>query len=363
MGYPTLSERLAHLLFFCVLFPFSLLNRPIFRDADEVVFRPANQFSSEDNAPLLQIIRFEDWELVTALAWSPDQTCLVVAAGNQLVGYQTDTWQVAWEQQVPAFVTSMKFSHDGSWLATGGRDGKVRVWSYPHKFENYLFVEPSLVIDAHKKGVNSVDFDPGSNFLASGGNDAVVRFWDLRSGEKLGQVIGGAFAVPAIAFSPDGKVLAVVNGKDVRLREVGTERIVGTIQAEQPLYNLVYHPQENFIVTGSTENQVDLWDASLAFRTGQEKYPVPERLNGHQGMPNTYRSLVWQVAFNPQGTLLATAGGDAVVRIWDYQKKNQVAALLGHSLAVSSVMFSPDGNYLASGSLDASVRIWKISTP
>lgn len=311
---------------------------------------------------LLQTIQFLPWELVTALTWSPDQAWLIVSAGNRLVGYQTETWQAAWEFPMPALSASLAFSPDGRWLAAGSRDGLVRVWA-AKSLSLAGMAEPTLVIKAHKKGVNNVAFDPDSSFLASGGNDAMVRFWDPNTGDSLGQMIGGTYAVPSFAFSPDGKELAVVNGTEVRLREVSSERITGAIRASQPLYSLAFHPQENFFVTGSTENQVELWDAGQAFRTGQERYPEPLRFDGHGGIPHTYRALVWQVAFNPQGSLFASAGGDAFVRIWDYEQKNQAIALSGHRLAVSSVSFSPDGCLLASGSLDASVRIWQVKTP
>lgn len=370
MGDPALSGRFAQFLtIWFVLFKFlSFSPQPFLEDAYLPALQIASKFSpiislpaNPSQAELVQTIQFKHWELVTALAWSPDQKWLVVAAGNRLLGYQTETWQPAWQYPMPALSTSLAFSPDGRWLAAGSRDGKVRIWANLQALAGSA--EPSLVIEAHKKGVNSVAFDPSSRFLASGGNDAVARFWDPASGENLGQMIGGTFAVPSIAFSPDGLLLAVTNGSEVRLREVGTERIVGTIQASQPLFSLAFHPQDNFFVTGSTENQVELWDAAQAFRTGQERYPDPTQLDGHKGIPNTYRSLVWQVVFNPQGSLFATAGGDAVVRVWDYEQKSQVMTLNGHRLAVSSLSFSPDGQYLASGSLDASVRIWRLDVP
>lgn len=362
MGNSTLSGRLLRLLIVWIgLFLPMKEKTQTFLGYDSSKPSQNLEVSSSINsqAVLLQTIQHQPWELVTALAWSPNQDWLVVAAGNRLLGYQTASWQVAWEYAMPALSTSLAFSPDGHWFSAGSRDGVVRIWANPNALEGNP--EPSLTIEAHKKGVNSVAFDPASRFLASGGNDAVARFWDPNSGENLGQMIGGTFAVPAIAFAPDGLTLAVVNGVDVRLREVGTERIVGTIQASQPLYSLAFHPSENFFVTGSTENQVELWDASQAFRTGQERYPTPIPFDGHFGLPNTYRALVWQVAFNPQGNLFATAGGDALVRIWDYQQKNQAMTLSGHRLAVSCVSFSPDGRLLASGSLDASVKIWQLN--
>ena len=307
-----------------------------------------------------QIIQFKAWELVTALAWSPDGELVVVAAGNKLYSYNSETWAPVWEYQLGAFTPSLAFSQDGNWLVAGSRDGKLRLWRNPQNLTGGRYPLPFMIIEAHKKGVNSVVFDPAGNFLASGGNDAVARFWDMETGENLGQMIGGSFAVPAIAFAPDGKTLAVVNGNMVRLREVGSERIVGSIQASNPLYSLAYHPMGNFLATGSTEDQVELWNPSQAFRTGLENYPVPMSFSGHEGKSGTYQALIWQVVFNPQGSILATAGGDATVRIWNPENYHLMTILKGQTQAVSSIAFSPDGFYLASGSLDGSVWIWQM---
>lgn len=70
------------------------------------------------------------------------------------------------------------------------------------------------------------------------------------------------------------------------------------------------------------------------------------------------------LAFSPDGTVLAGVGGDDLVRLWDLSTARATSgiALSGHSSSVVAVAFSPDGSALASGGFDKTVRIWDAST-
>ncbi len=84
--------------------------------------------------------------------------------------------------------------------------------------------------------------------------------------------------------------------------------------------------------------------------------PLPRlRLSGHEGP-------VIAAQFSPDGTQIATAGADGVVRIWDRASGAPVARLTGHTSLINSLQFSPDGAFLLTASDDGTARIWDIRT-
>ena len=155
------------------------------------------------------------------LAFSPNGRLL--ASG----GYKDSTislWDVQTKTLLGAFdghtrdtraqnhgVSTIAFSPDGKTLASGsGFDCTVRLWDVAVRTEIALLLE----LDTYElEGINSVVFSPNGTLLASASDDAAIRMWDTRTLEQIGVLETRSGGVTSLAFQPDGKRLASLNGR------------------------------------------------------------------------------------------------------------------------------------------------------
>ena len=114
--------------------------------------------------------------------------------------------------------------------------------------------------------------------------------------------------------------------------------------------SVVYSPDGRYIVSGSLDETIRIWDASTQLQIGKP-------LTGHT---NSVRS----VAYSPDGRHIVSGSGDNTIRIWDVLTQRQIGnPLTGHTNSVTSVAYSPDGQHIVSGSADRTIRIWNNPIP
>jgi WD40 repeat protein len=122
-------------------------------------------------------------------------------------------------------VQHLAVAADGSWLASAGADGTIRIWDPATGAAKHLLA-------GHSGGVLALAVAGDGSWLASGGNDGTVRIWDPAAGAECRELTGHVATVDAIMAAPDGSWLASIGGEgNVRIWDSRSGAVVAIQEA------------------------------------------------------------------------------------------------------------------------------------
>lgn len=249
-------------------------------------------------------------------------------------------------------VEALAFSPDGSTLATGADEPTARLW-------DVATGRPKAELSGHGLygvfgAVESLSFSPDGRTLATTGGWKTVRLWDARTGEPKWTLKGGKGFIQGYSFSADGRTIAVTSDQSfsVPLWDVETGRLRETLALPKPKMrawgagSVAFSPDGRTLAVVSASNLAYIYDLAAG--------KISHVLEGHG-------ETIYVLAFNSDGSLLATGGKDYSAQLWDVTTGKRVARLqqAGNVLRLA---FSRDGRYLATACDDRKARLWDVKS-
>jgi tRNA A-37 threonylcarbamoyl transferase component Bud32 len=151
---------------------------------------------------------------------------------------------------------------------------------------------------------------------------------------------------------PGGVPAGPLDTAALRTRGAAAFREAGTFGEPPATKEAALSPVADLLAVAGADGAIRLWDLRSRNRASVLRTDLHRR-TGHD-------AAALCLAFSPDGSLLASAHVDGVVHLWDMQKADEVAVRLRHDESVGTLAFSPDGATLATGSLDANLRLWDV---
>ena len=196
--------------------------------------------------------------------------------------------------------------------------------------------------------VKAVAFSPDGRLLATVGVDELIRLWDMKTMSPLPPIDNGGDDIYCVAFSPDSRYLATGDtDRTVRLWDIQNRSLLYPLKLHTDyVTSVAFSPDGTMLASGDNAGYAILWDL-------EEKRVIKSIHYKEKGITS--------LSFSPDGRLLATASQDETTRLWEARTGKPMGPLLGHQDDVNSVAFRPDSRTLVTGSRDKTVRIWDIT--
>ncbi|WWC72243.1 uncharacterized protein I206_106205 [Kwoniella pini CBS 10737] len=232
-------------------------------------------------------------------------------------------------------ISSVAVSPSGEWLAFGAAKlGQLLVWEW--QSESYVLKQ-----QGHYYDMNTLSFSPDGQNIATGGEDGKVKLWNAQSGFCFVTFPEHTASVSSVEFAKQGQVLftASLDGT-VRAYDMVRYRNFRTFTSPTPVQfsSLAVDPSGDVVCAGSQDSfEIYMWSV----QTGK----LLDVLTGHS-------APVCGLSFSPSGEQLASASWDRSIRLWSVFGRSRATEPVTLSSEATALAYSPDGKEICASTLD-----------
>jgi WD40 repeat protein len=239
-----------------------------------------------------------------SLDFTPDGRLIVGDHENTVYVWDGLTGQPIFTLDHSKYLWNVAVSLDGAMAASGGESGIIKLWDLKTGKELHTFTHPGTIW--------GLAFSPDNTTLVSGTLDQTIKFWSVKDGAEVDEITD--VIVTSLAFSPDGKLVAI-----------------------------------------GTDDKIILWDMTARKTTKTFVFDLRggEGLSGIQG-----------VLFSPDGKMIAAADADNIAMVWNISSGKKLSTIVGTGTIIrmseGTLAFSPDSKMIATGNDNGEVIFWDV---
>jgi WD40 repeat protein len=224
-------------------------------------------------------------------------------------------------------ITSLDISPDGEFLASGGRDKTIRIWSLPEG-------EQVGILEGHEDWVNDIEFSPDGKLLVSAGGDTKGIIWDVASGIVVHELENLDPQIRA-HFSSDSRRVLLVGGNEASIWDASSGELEDWIAHDDLVSNAEFSPDGQRVVTASLDGRARIWESGGGLI---DLGPYDQTGYGHSGG-------VVDAEFSSDGAWIGTAGDFGEAYLWSSNDLGSEPRYLGvlSSYSVNDIEFDPAG--------------------
>ena len=271
------------------------------------------------------------------------------------------------------YIANIAISPNNKILASSGAGDKIiKLW-------NIETGEPIGELTGHSSRIYDLAFSHDGKTLASASDmefmEGTIYLWDTGTW-KVKQTLaksftGIALSTEAIAFSLDGQSLATghfitevfFNVGVIKIWNLATGQVRHTLRGQAwEVTSIAFTPPHgNFLVSGGADGAIKVWD----WRRGKFLRNLNRSDDFGTAILSWFNFLgrIYAIAVSPDGKTIASSGAEyPPIMLWDLNTRKLMRTLSEHSGSVVDLAFSPDGEILASASSDNTVKIWNPAT-